>query len=433
MALGTTHITTDLVGTRLGTNIRTVGGLCTFNDINRWSYYKPVSGTWPFDSDTNTWFGINPFNGWTYTQPSSNYRLGDFRGYEHFAQAPYAVDDEDHSIYAPDIYPYGTGTDHFDVYFHVHNTPVSGSVSISDLGLSNYYLCFKVVVGADTYYKTYNKLSSYTDYAQISIAPSLVTPVSAPYTFTNYPYYVGSTTIYFGFSNVTTNGWTLTSNLPSGFLFYLTPDESKQSYPAIINHYTFTIHDWIYLDDTSMSFTGNNYTYQSSHIDTSLTTWVLMSKPSWVDVDVYESGSHITNSSLWSTDMDIHVIPNSDNTTGSTRTGTVDLGDGTNVLATIGIGQDVAQNPPAVIVSTGGFDASSSSGSVAPGSTALSYSLTPTNVGLNVLCNVVLFKNSIQIDTDTIILKDNTQYDGSFTLATAADYNDDYLVQITKP
>ena len=432
MALGTTHITTDLVATALYENTNAVKDLCTSNNINRWSYYKPVSGTWPFDSDANTWFGIAVLNGWTYTPPANNDRLGDFRGYEHNAQAPYAVDDEDYPIYAPDIYPYGTGTDHFDVHFFIHNTPVSGSVSISDLGLSNYYLCFKVVAGADTYYKTYNTLSSYTDFTQITITPSLVTPLTTPYTFTNYPYYVGNTTIYFGFSNVATNGWTLTSNLPSGFQFYLTPDYTQQSYPAIINHYTFTIHDWIYLDNTSMAFYGNNYTYQNSHIDTSLDTWVLMSKPTWIDVTVYNQGVQITNSSLWSTDMDIHVIPNSDNTTGSTRTGTIELGDGTNVLATIGVGQDVAQNPPEVSVGTSGFSTSSSSGYVAQGSTALSYNLTPINVGLNVLCNVVLIKNTVQIDTDTIILKDNTQYNGSFTLADAADYNDNYVVQITK-
>jgi len=89
--------------------------------------------------------------------------------------------------------------------------------------------------------------------------------------------------------------------------------------------------------------------------------------------------------------------------------------------------------PPAVTVNTNGFSVSDSDGSVAYGSTALSYSLTPTDVGIDVSCDVVLIKNTVQIDASTIILRDNTQYDGTFTLAVAADYSDDYVIQITKP
>ena len=88
---------------------------------------------------------------------------------------------------------------------------------------------------------------------------------------------------------------------------------------------------------------------------------------------------------------------------------------------------------PTAYVTTIGFSASPTSGSVSYGSTTLSYSLTPTDVGVNILCDVVLFKNNTQIDTDTIVLKDNTQYNGGFTLAVAADYGDNYIVQITKP
>ena len=42
MALGTTNISTTLVGTTLGTSSRDVGTLCTHPNINPLSKYKPV-------------------------------------------------------------------------------------------------------------------------------------------------------------------------------------------------------------------------------------------------------------------------------------------------------------------------------------------------------------------------------------------------------
>ena len=43
MALGTTNISTTLVGTTLGTSSRDVGTLCTHPNINPWSKWKPIS------------------------------------------------------------------------------------------------------------------------------------------------------------------------------------------------------------------------------------------------------------------------------------------------------------------------------------------------------------------------------------------------------
>ena len=42
MALETIKISTDLVGTTLGTSSRDVGTLCTHPAINMWSRYKPI-------------------------------------------------------------------------------------------------------------------------------------------------------------------------------------------------------------------------------------------------------------------------------------------------------------------------------------------------------------------------------------------------------
>ena len=115
MALGTTNITTTLVGTTIGSASRDVGTLCSSPLINKWSKYKPV--VYPVISTTgisDRWKGVlgncgliiqeylnlDPLvssidNGavWVYDKPtggsSSPYRIGDFRGYEHSANRPY--------------------------------------------------------------------------------------------------------------------------------------------------------------------------------------------------------------------------------------------------------------------------------------------------------------------------------------------------------
>ena len=109
MALGTTNISTTLVGTTLGTSSRDVGTLCTHPAINKWSKYKPVR----FDSvkslteaelkSVNFGFSIQETTGtptvgtlsrsWAYLRPlggymGSQFRLGDFRGYDHAEQVP---------------------------------------------------------------------------------------------------------------------------------------------------------------------------------------------------------------------------------------------------------------------------------------------------------------------------------------------------------
>ena len=115
MALGTTNITTTLVGQTIGVESRDVGTLCSSSLINKWSKYKPV--IYPVISTTgitNWWKAVGGncglsiteysniedlvtaiINGvtWDYNRPtggsSSPYRLGDFRGYNHSAEIPF--------------------------------------------------------------------------------------------------------------------------------------------------------------------------------------------------------------------------------------------------------------------------------------------------------------------------------------------------------
>ena len=113
MALGTTNITTTLVGNTIGLATRDIGLLCSSNKINKWSKYKPViyptistTGNWWKAVDGNCGLSITEYsnindlvaaitNGviWEYNKPtggiSSPYRLGDFRGYNHNAEIPF--------------------------------------------------------------------------------------------------------------------------------------------------------------------------------------------------------------------------------------------------------------------------------------------------------------------------------------------------------
>jgi len=407
------------VKSSLGETTNALSLLSASGNINKWSKYKPVPGLWPAAS--NGKYSIDPFSAWSYGKPTDNYRLGDFRNYNPNAKPPVYMD-EDGSYEETNLYPTNS-PDHSDWDFVVNASPLSGELSYGDLGLSNYYVGFKVTVpGGTVYYKSYDAITSFSSKV-ITISAALNSHV-LPYSFTNLPYGVGNFTMEFGFCSGQTIGWS-TSN-PG---FYLLPDVT----PTLncINSYSFVIHPWAYLTVTTMGFSGSGYIYQASHISTSLSNWQVISKPSWIALTVYQSGSQITNAALWATEMDIRIVPNSDNTSGSTRNGTVEIGAGTSVLSTISVSQDMVQNPPDVTVSTTGFSVSSSSGSVAYGSTTLSYSLTPTDVGLNVLCNVQLKKNGNVIDTSTIFLKDNTSASSSFTLSTAADYNDVYVVNVS--
>ena len=96
MALGTSNITTTIVGDYIGSTSHTVSVLCIYSSINMWSKYKPTRGAF---GDTTFWKGSDGRCGfslpiwssvttyspttWGYIKPNSNYRLGDFRGYWH--------------------------------------------------------------------------------------------------------------------------------------------------------------------------------------------------------------------------------------------------------------------------------------------------------------------------------------------------------------
>lgn len=116
MALPNTGITTNIIGTALGTSSRNVGALCSSSLVNPYSRYKPVkwyqkdttAGITNWEKSNTGSYGLsvrtcslasptdlsNTSYAWSYDRPSGGrdypYRMGDFRGYEHTAPVAFS-------------------------------------------------------------------------------------------------------------------------------------------------------------------------------------------------------------------------------------------------------------------------------------------------------------------------------------------------------
>jgi hypothetical protein len=144
-ALPTTGITTSLVAQTIGVGSNDVGTLCSHQNVNKWSKWKPISipkvtGI-TIDDLKNSNFGLlakeisdivtySINNGgtvgsiaspqkWTYTKPfggtNSPYRIGDFRNYNHQAACS-VVDVNDISLAEKDFDSWNTSQK--DVYWY---------------------------------------------------------------------------------------------------------------------------------------------------------------------------------------------------------------------------------------------------------------------------------------------------------------------------
>lgn len=177
-ALGTTDITTTLVGNAISSSSHSVSALCAHANVNKWSRYKPTrgaTGNTTYYKGTDDKFGFNfagsnP-NKWNYLQPNTNYRLGDFRGYNHAV----ALDDvESGPVVYCDYKDFTDGTDfqpstsEYNIVkrtgvFRFGKNTAHNSIRIldSDLGINGYY--WGVMFGSPSsagYYKTIGNISN---------------------------------------------------------------------------------------------------------------------------------------------------------------------------------------------------------------------------------------------------------------------------------
>lgn len=125
MALPNSNISTSLVRSAIGAATNDVGSLCIHPNINKWSKWKPIrsnkiagivaqdliNSKFGLDIvsrstiyDLLTYYSTNSI--WNYLKPTggaiSNYRLGDFRGYDHAAYMAFNTTQLDSFYYKTD-------------------------------------------------------------------------------------------------------------------------------------------------------------------------------------------------------------------------------------------------------------------------------------------------------------------------------------------
>ena len=218
MALGTTDIDVTEVKTALGLAqtqnfLRSL--LCTDVNINKWSRYKPVRGTWPQSS--NSKYALNLPTNWDYIAQNNDYRLDEFRGYEH-----------DKDVAGPVIYNNqasctATGThlkpsdapQTYTIIFNMNTAHESVRIIPSDLGINNYYWGVKLVLpsGGGTYYKTHSSVLG--DGWNMGISVELSNPATP--SFVNCPYAIGEFTWYSFVSSTSQSSWS--TSAPSDIIY----------------------------------------------------------------------------------------------------------------------------------------------------------------------------------------------------------------------
>lgn len=146
MALGSTNISISLVKSTLGETIDNLYSLGKSLEVNKWSKYKPVIGTWPIGNSGI--YGIDVVDNWTYKQPGfagEPIRLGDFRQYKHNALP----------VFELTVYPSGTQLNVDTFTFGL--TANENDITIENLLIDEWFFGVKV---DSTYYSTVYSLGN---------------------------------------------------------------------------------------------------------------------------------------------------------------------------------------------------------------------------------------------------------------------------------
>jgi hypothetical protein len=187
MALGTTNITTTLIANTIGVGSNDVGTLCASNKVNKWSKYKPIrlnklSGvtlddqinnnfSFDLDNEVSTSPETASLKNWAYLKPTggatSQYRMGDFRGYYHQALPLMNLIDNFSSI---NIYGYNT----FKIRVSDADNTISGQINMSDFtklsfNISSWIPCILVKYNSTIYTYKYTGETSVTGAKYITL------------------------------------------------------------------------------------------------------------------------------------------------------------------------------------------------------------------------------------------------------------------------
>jgi hypothetical protein len=283
-----TELSISAVKADLGANTYELSALATHININKWSRKKPVDGTWP-QSSTLT-YGLDLANNWAYIKPTTEYRLGDFRGYQNNATIAVppihvlAAESE-----TDDLYPYGNPTTNTHT-IRAYRIATYTSVILPSLftpNLDNYYYGFKITKAGSSWYKTYALVSS-LDATGINIGLDATiietTPGDNDWHFNDLPQGVGTYTWATIIASSAVADWSISAptnvyTLPSGTFSGLTYASSG----------SFTVHEWLVPSPQEHNWTGLDEDIRESTIyieDGSVWAVNTGTIPAWITYDV---------------------------------------------------------------------------------------------------------------------------------------------------
>ena len=313
MALGTTNITTALVRSTLAEAINKVFGLCTSANINKWSRYKPTTGTRP--GGTSGKFGLNVPTNWNIIPITNAGRLGDYRGYEHDKDVAGPVIwclSSDASVPAS-ITPNITGSGGAGSFIaHMNTVHNDLRILLSDLGYGSYY--WGVMIAG--YYKTFGVVS---DGVTMSWGITLDFTDPENPTFTDLPLFDAGTIQWRLFiSSAASANWS--ASQPAGYIEF--PGGTGETYGSktIRSAGSFTLTEWIAAADGSMGWAWNEGTYTNY-----IATTIHVSHGSAWHIDTIPTGFSIKDSggadlSVASTGLsgaEVRIFPTTNNGTTS--------------------------------------------------------------------------------------------------------------------
>jgi hypothetical protein len=190
------------------------------------------------------------------------------------------------------------------------------------------------------------------------------------------------------------------------------PDVNVSPTPAA-QEIAIVLHDpvaWAYyasLNDTSMTFTYNSTTAQTSTVTVSSDLIAaeggitLRSKPSWVNITV--SGDTVAVGQIVATASIFSVLPEIN--TGVARNGNIDFGDSNYTYCSIAVDQQVVQFPPLVDVQRDyedpqSWDMNYATGTIAISSNQLTFGFTPQNISSTESVSVTVKITNTVTDTE---------------------------------
>jgi hypothetical protein len=230
-------------------------------------------------------------------------------------------------------------------------------------------------------------------------------------------------------------GYNHTAETPTANAYDQTLDPSAANSAQSVNvAFYFKEYNWL----NSVPYRTQNGLFQ-----TQTDPAVILRKPDgtimgWAAIPASPDGQYITIAynytagnvgSTTSYDYEIWI----GNATSASQTPIYAVADASGNIMTGSFSVHVEQNPSVAVNGNSPIVISANSGSVSQGSTALSYTF-HVDSGVGATATAVtadLYKNTVKIDTQTIYTKDGDTYNGTFTLATAADYDENYVIQLS--